>query len=781
MEIIDPRTKSCTFLTLKDYVGEKGKFKRAQCLLEKNEAFMSSENLWIAAESFKISVSPNPKGLIYRMIPPEYFMEAQYPDPNPTQIWKTPIATKFVDVDLSGVADTYPMAVKFNWTAATTANPVTNPQALDRRSLDMDAILRYWLRELNRFYFCKDAHVISGLAAPGQPPQQMGNLNLQIGTDPLDALRGNAFGDQGLERIEASFVNNHPQPVGGAVASNYSQYWKIDGKKHPGLTVVALKQFLCGGRYGSFAYRLDRNPAQGQIDSNPGRLPQFQIYGPANITATSDFMTSEPGPNYDAEVPNVAIFSTAGGLKKGSNANAYHANGRLYHSPITELSDDWIFKDSHGDFYMSLWSHQINGNQQGSWTNPPPKDAVYQFYAGGDLTATAVEDNFTLSVTTKVGQFTDMAGNNGNLPVQCTVSHCPLLGAQQVNVPENQRIFYTRRVSTWATDENEVPCYTPNDFFARFNTFPGNTKPPYRLGQDPNGGFRVSILQDGLLGFAMSKVMIDDLGLQNFLTVPTLLNWGPKTDMYQPEVIPLDDNNNWIASYSGPGNFSARLTLGVITDFSVIDQVGNITGPLTVDTVLETLLISHLDGKRYQLVQMHQLKYTDANVEDSKIPGALMSDSDNNLFYFWAKPPQGSFLSNLQTVSLDSFAKFSSIRIVIPDGVIFQPMLAGRSDARILAELRLVFDLSPSQVLRGFGPDEETYGLLMSTSFTNYGDLLWNASPSKQYLQVTSGNPIYRINCEVRLIPRDPTEEPVVLYLGYNDLFELKLRLLQLQ
>ena len=65
MEILDPRTKSCTFLTLKDYVGEPGKFKRAQCLLEKNEAFMSSENLWIAAESFKISVSPNPKGLVH--------------------------------------------------------------------------------------------------------------------------------------------------------------------------------------------------------------------------------------------------------------------------------------------------------------------------------------------------------------------------------------------------------------------------------------------------------------------------------------------------------------------------------------------------------------------------------------------------------------------------------------------------------------------------------------------------------------------------------------------
>ena len=249
MEIIDPRTKSCTFLTLKDYVGEKGKFKRAQCLLEKNEAFMSSENLWIAAESFKISVSPNPKGLIYRMIPPEYFMEAQYPDPNSTEVWKVPVATRFLTVDLSNEFDTHMLNVNFNWDAATTMNNLFNKQPLYKNSLDMEAILKYWLRELNRFFFCDNASIKSGLGQPVQSPAAsplVGTINLKILGSPLNALRGNAFGDQGLEKIEASFVSNHPQPVGGAVGSIYSQYWKIDGKKHPGLTVNDLKNLYVG-------------------------------------------------------------------------------------------------------------------------------------------------------------------------------------------------------------------------------------------------------------------------------------------------------------------------------------------------------------------------------------------------------------------------------------------------------------------------------------------------------------------------------------------------------
>ena len=787
-EILDPRTKSCTFLTLKDYVGEVGKFKRAQCLMEKNEAFMSSENLWIAAESFKISVSPNPQGLVYRMIPPEYFMDAEFSSPSATENFQLTQLTQDFRIDLSGAPITYSeyvLSYRFNYNQAIGAQ-AAGVAPLPPLEMDMDIILKYWLKELNRFFFCKMALVSVGINDPTNNNQLAGTLGAQLMEDPLDKLQGRAFGVQGLERIEATFISDHPAPVGGDVANVHSQYWKIDGKKHPGLTADALKNFICGDRYGSFAYRLQRNAIHGNPDHNPGRLPEFQVYGPAIISSGSVAFTSDPGGGYNAEIPGIVIFNSDGELKEGGTALGWHQNvagvERLYHTIITGLDSNWIFKDHNGDLYMSLWSHLINPNQLGGWTNPPEKDTVYQFYSGGDLTGVPVESLFTLDIKVKLGKFQNTGAPPLYVPLPAGVKQvCSTAGTGRVNVPSKTIDSYTRRVATWATDDDEVPCYTPNDFFSYFNTFPGDIKPPYRLGQDPNGGFRVSIIGENLSGFSMSKLMMDDLGLNNFLTVPNQTKASHIIDRHQPEVIPLDIDNNWKANYSGSGKFSTRLTLGSITSFSIINQAGTIIGPLEFDTQLGALLISHVDGNRYQLIQMHELKIQDSEIADTKFPGQLMADEDNNLYYYWPNPQQASFLSNTQTVSLDSYALFSSIRIVVPDGVIFQPMLAGRSDARILAELRLVFDLSPSQVLQGFGPDAGPYGLLMSTSFTNYGDLLWNSGASKQYLQVTSGNPIYRINCEVRLIYRDPTREPKVLYLGYNDLFELKLRLIQLQ
>ena len=92
------------------------------------------------------------------MIPPEYFMEAQYPDPNSTEVWKVPVATRFLTVDLSNEFDTHMLNVNFNWDAATTMNNLLNKQPLYKNSLDMEAILKYWLRELNRFFFCDNAY-----------------------------------------------------------------------------------------------------------------------------------------------------------------------------------------------------------------------------------------------------------------------------------------------------------------------------------------------------------------------------------------------------------------------------------------------------------------------------------------------------------------------------------------------------------------------------------------------------------------------------------------------
>ena len=89
MEILDPRTKDTTFLTLRHYNGNPDTQERAQCLLEKSEAFMRPQNLWIAAESFKLSLAPNPDGLVYYNVPSDWRIGVELRESDNT----TPVAS----------------------------------------------------------------------------------------------------------------------------------------------------------------------------------------------------------------------------------------------------------------------------------------------------------------------------------------------------------------------------------------------------------------------------------------------------------------------------------------------------------------------------------------------------------------------------------------------------------------------------------------------------------------------------------------------------------------
>ena len=151
MEILDPRTKSCTFLTLKHYVGELGKFERAQCLLEKNEPFMTSENLWIAAESFKVSVAPNPQGLVYCNIPKSYFISADEmnPDGAPHSVY-----------DLVNSRVAHIQTATDNLAARTvTFAPMFNNNVGFAPTVLYEEILRHYLLDINNFRVTKKAQV----------------------------------------------------------------------------------------------------------------------------------------------------------------------------------------------------------------------------------------------------------------------------------------------------------------------------------------------------------------------------------------------------------------------------------------------------------------------------------------------------------------------------------------------------------------------------------------------------------------------------------------------
>ena len=345
----------------------------------------------------------------------------------------------------------------------------------------------------------------------------------------------------------------------------------------------------------------------------------------------------------------------------------------------------------------------------------------------------------------------------------------------------NEGIVHVNRAGKWGLNQPSVPAYTPNHLFSYFNTGFGSSDPPYRLGTHVNGGFVLNILKT-LGDLEIDKDMCDQLGLQNFITVPGVTKTEKNKDFLTCEVIQVDkDTRMWKRSYDGGvRSFDHAAVYGDIGNFQIVDAQNVPTGPCQPNTGSGTFLLNTEDNNLYMLIAIHERSNSIVQIQDAIIQPTMGTDQFGNQYYFYKGVPQGAYIGNTESVSIGALSKYSSIRLVVPSGIIFEPMLAGRSDARILAELRLVFENSAS-VLQGFGPAASPQGLLMSTDSAFYGDVIWNASPSKQYLKVTSGNPIYRIRIEVRLIPRDPTEPNKVLFLSYRDLFECKIRLLQLQ
>jgi hypothetical protein len=184
--------------------------------------------------------------------------------------------------------------------------------------------------------------------------------------------------------------------------------------------------------------------------------------------------------------------------------------------------------------------------------------------------------------------------------------------------------------------------------------------------------------------------------------------------------------------------------------------------------------INETSGRRYyELINMVNEELVQTDVSTINQRGHLKTDDDGVPFYEFTSVKKGSFIGNDSTVSIGSFSKYESIRIVVPSGLSFQPQIAAGSDARVLAELRLPFQNS-AEVQQGF---LENKPLVMTTESAFLGDLTWSNPPSGlQYLPITTQGGIYDMEVAVELISRDPNTTPVRVQLGYNQLFQIKLR-----
>jgi hypothetical protein len=314
-----------------------------------------------------------------------------------------------------------------------------------------------------------------------------------------------------------------------------------------------------------------------------------------------------------------------------------------------------------------------------------------------------------------------------------------------------------------------------------FNTGFGTEKPPYTLGTDPNGGFRLTVLRDDINVLSISKIMCDDLGLMPVMNFDGTTFTKPHVQEYNATMIPVDSNFKPKQEFTGDADWHNMVLEAAIESFSIYDVAqGVTTGPLRPDSAQLSIIKSETTGEFFQFLNLQPMFVQESTISQGILQASLEIDAKGEFVYRYRNPPIGGYITNTANVSIGGFSLFSDIRIVVPVGIIFNPMLSGRSDARVLAEMRLPF-VNSTSVIQGMGPQASPEGLLMSTNSTFFGDVIWNSISSKQYLKVTSQNPIYEIRVEVRLVYRDQSIEPKVLMLGYNDIFDMKIRLLQTQ
>ena len=165
------------------------------CELKKNEAFMTSENLWIAAESFKISLSPNPDGLIYTEVPPSYYIRVEIDDAKEEKTHDVVLDCLEI-TSAEGLTD-----VKSIYIQATPFLSTGVVNGLAAPSVDYRSIVRGVTLQANDFCITKGSKIHLELSDGAVPPVFQ-PMDVILSQNPMDFWSGAGYGKNGLEAIQ---------------------------------------------------------------------------------------------------------------------------------------------------------------------------------------------------------------------------------------------------------------------------------------------------------------------------------------------------------------------------------------------------------------------------------------------------------------------------------------------------------------------------------------------------------------------------------------------------
>jgi hypothetical protein len=333
------------------------------------------------------------------------------------------------------------------------------------------------------------------------------------------------------------------------------------------------------------------------------------------------------------------------------------------------------------------------------------------------------------------------------------------------------------RVEARSGEAKEKGIMCVNEMFEMFNTPETDNSDPYwQLQSHSNGGFVIHI-KKRMGRFQIAKDFADALGLNPYITTTRK---DLQTNVPQKQTnyifVEIDADNNLCMQDESFENLVVEDPLTNYWEepdgFGTHELTELSEGNASISDLREKVCVNKQTKKRYSLLNKAEQFYHTQRTYKTDVDAAVKF-IDGVECYEWEAPPIGSIF-NTSRVSIESFALFSSIQVVLPD-LPFAPQITSYSAGeRALLELR--FPIS-------YGGGSDGSGVVGQTSDDKIGDLIWNVGGAgHQWLPVSSIGKLYSLTAQCNLVFRDANSRPPrPVHISKGGVWQLKVCLLEVK
>ena len=758
MELVSANTKNFLFLTISQY-NEQQELVRAKVSMRRDQPFWQGGNSFIACESFRITSAPSGGGLYYQQVENDFYLGCSVDKTDSAGDWGEKLAFDKPEEKADGDTLVARNVTVLNSTGAT----------IDKHSVECK--MRLGIDTLDpRQSRAEDIIPRLGRYFNTSNITQGSKLKLNDGSNwisgylqdpPATFLTGTGSGPSKLFMPKVRFAD--PDAVIADLVAGerkFSAILQIYGDNHEvtksNMFYQAVYDLLARGSYMECTDGLGDPVNLNTLASGAF----FKILGPDPLVTSISGLSTAGALNYQVSWARGLRLATGSKIKADMDGDKQ--KGKVEAVDVNWLTGGRMTDGQPAVFAKVMVSITLKG-ETAAMASANVMNAGVDDIIKGNFQLSGSQEPFNTQVGSDVTMWVDNwypSANNAPPPM--------LTGSTDIRkwkAPASDIFSFTRRATTSGTRI----VYTPNEFFYIFNR-PENTLPslPYQLGTDENGGFVVTWKPASdatdYHNFRISKPMCDSLGLLDYMTFDSMSGAGVQK-VKRVTVEKHVENDGTFAFHT----FSSSV---YTVDSSELLEMDGTTPydpaePFPGDDMGTPVL--DVEGNVLKVLTSVEIDENHEFSDERRIYPQLLVDDDGISYYRYSNLPKQARLGNTASVSVESWGTFSEINLVIPN-LPFQPMLGSETDNRILASLRIPFV---------YGTGNAASGQVSNTTFSYYGDLLYNSDSSRSYLRITTDQQLYDLDVEARLIKRNGEME--IMNIPYKGQFQVKLRMLQTQ